>query len=150
MRNRDYIRHYRDKLWFYALYTDKNIETLVDRTPSIVLRRYGKENLQEQLTLLREDAKVNIYLDDVRKTPEGYIRCYSVNEVKDWLRTGNVQNMSLDHDLGEFEKDGGSGYTLVKWMAEKHIWPKGKIKIHSMNIPGKVNMLSTIERYRYE
>ena len=43
---------------------------------------------------------MKIYLDDCRGTPEGWHRCYKIEEVQELLKTGTVENMSLDHDLG--------------------------------------------------
>jgi hypothetical protein len=42
-----------------------------------------------------------IYLDDVRETPRGWIRAYWPDQVSDHLDSGNVTQVSLDHDLGE-------------------------------------------------
>jgi hypothetical protein len=48
---------------------------------------------------------MKIYLDDIRATPEGWHRCFKVEEVQkllcDALLGGEpITNMSLDHDLG--------------------------------------------------
>lgn len=43
---------------------------------------------------------MKIYLDDVRTTPEGWTRCYKVEEVQELMRNNVVTHMSLDHDLG--------------------------------------------------
>lgn len=36
----------------------------------------------------------------MRQTPEGWHRCFKVDEVKELLLSGVVTDMSLDHDLG--------------------------------------------------
>lgn len=118
---------------------------------------------------------MNIYLDDVRNTPEDWVRCYKIEEVQEYLRQGNVTNLSLDHDLGasylcENCYDMGNenedcvddcnckchlveflrvptGYDLCKWMAENDVWPQYKPTVHSANPVGRVNMQSIIDRY---
>ena len=56
--------------------------------------------------------------------------------------------LDLDHDLGDYAKDGGDGYELIKWMIEKgYITNKFKIRIHSMNPVGRQNMEQLIDRY---
>lgn len=91
-----------------------------------------------------------IWLDDVRDAPEGYVHVHSVNEAKklieDCERKGErIDLLNLDHDLGEYAKDGGDGIKLVDWLAEhgKH-YP---IKLHTMNPVGRDNMQRIIDRY---
>lgn len=43
---------------------------------------------------------MKVYLDDVRPTPDGYIRVFWPEEAIELLRTGQVTEISLDHDLG--------------------------------------------------
>lgn len=42
----------------------------------------------------------DIYLDDMRKPPEGWKLVATIEEVKAYLRQGLVNHLSLDHDLG--------------------------------------------------
>ena len=45
---------------------------------------------------------MRVYLDDVRKTPEGFTdRAYTARQAIALLETGNVEFISLDHDLGD-------------------------------------------------
>ena len=91
---------------------------------------------------------MRIYLDDIREpTPDGFARCYSVNEAIRLMETGHVEFASLDHDLGDFEYDGGDGIKLILWMAEHDVWPTEGIRIHSMNPVGRQNMDALIRRY---
>lgn len=118
---------------------------------------------------------MKIYLDDVRTTPEGWSRCYKIEEVQELLKKGGVQHLSLDHDLGAaylcsdcytvgFENDNcgnkcgcgchrvaynrtPTGYDLCKWMAEHDCWPVNKPTVHSANPVGRVNMQAVIDRY---
>jgi len=43
---------------------------------------------------------VKVFLDDVREAPAGWIRCRTPDEVIVLLETGDVEELSLDHDLG--------------------------------------------------
>jgi phage I-like protein len=43
---------------------------------------------------------VNVWLDDVRPTPPGWVLVQTVPAAKALLETGEVQQLSLDHDLG--------------------------------------------------
>ena len=119
---------------------------------------------------------MKIYLDDVRTTPEGWTRCFKIEEVQKLLKEEVVTDMSLDHDLGASYLchncyDMGTeneacatdcqcichnqpipivtptGYDLCKWMAENDIWPINKPTVHSANPVGRVNMQAVINRY---
>lgn len=94
--------------------------------------------------------KVKIWLDDIRPEPSGYVRAYSVNQVKDMIESlerQGVENieLNLDHDLGDYAKDGGDGIKLVIWLAEtERFYP---IKLHTANVVGYENMSRLINRY---
>lgn len=65
--------------------------------------------------------KVKIFLDDIRKTPAGYIRTYTVLETIEMLKkyNGRVEILSLDHDLGACDECTG-GRTAEEWLAESN------------------------------
>lgn len=44
---------------------------------------------------------IRLWLDDVREAPEGWVRCYWPDEVIAFLQEGGVDEVSLDHDLGD-------------------------------------------------
>lgn len=50
---------------------------------------------------------MKVYLDDERETPYGWTRVYWPEEAIDLLRTGMVEVISLDHDLGDDDRDRG-------------------------------------------
>lgn len=91
---------------------------------------------------------MKIWLDDVRPTPDGWVRCYSVNEFLKLMEQHGaaIEAASLDHDLGEFHDDGGDGFKAVLWMAEFDVWPQ-EIKVHSANPVGVERMLGIIDHY---
>ena len=59
---------------------------------------------------------MRVFLDDERTTPEGWIRVYWPSEAIALLQTGEVEELSLDHDLGDDER--GTGYDVVLWIEE--------------------------------
>ncbi|WP_416380688.1 cyclic-phosphate processing receiver domain-containing protein, partial [Gilliamella sp. B2717] len=44
---------------------------------------------------------MKIFLDDIRKPPNGWIQVYWPDEMINLLKTGFVEEISLDHDLGD-------------------------------------------------
>ncbi|PNV95006.1 cyclic-phosphate processing receiver domain-containing protein [Pseudomonas protegens] len=59
---------------------------------------------------------MKIYLDDERQTPQGWVRAYWPNEVIALLKAGGVEDISLDHDLGDDQR--GTGYDGILWIEE--------------------------------
>lgn len=59
---------------------------------------------------------MKIFLDDERQTPEGWVRVYWPDEAIELLKTGQVSEVSLDHDLGDDQR--GTGYDVVLWIEE--------------------------------
>lgn len=116
---------------------------------------------------------MNLYLDDMRPVPAGWVLAKTVEEAKAHLLTGNVVHASLDHDLGachdcyaamgvstpeewlnktEYQRmpncdHFGTGYTLVCWMEETGNWPKEKPAVHSANPAGRSKMLQAINKH---
>lgn len=79
---------------------------------------------------------MKIYLDDLRPTPEGYARTYTVEETIEAIKKfdGKIQVLSLDNDLGYGLKE---GYQVMRWLEEQAyhgtIQPIPKIIFHSQN-----------------
>ena len=84
---------------------------------------------------------MKIYLDDERVTPIGWHRVYWPDEAISLLKTGQVKEISLDHDLGDDER--GTGYDVILWI-EEAIFPTEFlppiIHIHSANSSAKLKM----------
>lgn len=93
---------------------------------------------------------VRLVLDDLRPAPTGWVHARSVAEASGVMSAHEhvVVEASLDHDLGDFAHDGGDGYRLVDWMAERDTWPTEAIAAHSGNPVGVDRMLGTVDRYR--
>ena len=59
---------------------------------------------------------MRVYLDDERPTPDGWVHVYWPDEAIALLETGDVVEISLDHDLGDDER--GTGYDVLLWIEE--------------------------------
>lgn len=95
-------------------------------------------------------STLSLWLDDVRPAPPGWVHARSVNEaisiVKHHTGHGWLE-ASLDHDLGDYEHDGGDGFRFVLWMAEHNRWPIYPPAVHSVNPVGRIRMEKDIEHY---
>lgn len=96
---------------------------------------------------------MNLWLDDIREAPEGWHHARSVMEAIDAALNNEIDQMSLDHDLG-FDHYAGvvdsgtpNGYHFVMWMRETGHWPKQKPTVHSQNPDGARWMRAAIDRY---
>lgn len=93
---------------------------------------------------------IKIWLDDIRPAPDGYTLVRSVNEAKSLIdfceHNGRpIKELNLDHDLGDYAKDGGDGIKLVLWLAEtRRYYP---VALHTQNVVGRENMQAIVDRY---
>lgn len=100
-----------------------------------------------------EKAGVKIWMDDDlvdRKAPEGWIHVTTAFEAIDYLKKGDVIELSLDHDLGDDELY-GRGVDVVDFLCEQAfngnpVWPK-KIHLHTANPYGRDSMIRSLQRY---
>lgn len=89
---------------------------------------------------------MKVFLDDERTTPEGWTRVYWPSEAIQLLESGQVQEISLDHDLGDDAR--GTGYDVVLWI-EEAVALRGFVppvmRVHSANAAaGRARMLAGI------
>lgn len=106
-----------------------------------------------------------LWLDDVRDPEKCYkcgsrpneriIWCHSVNEAiaayvlwnndKEYF---NIAEINLDHDAGDYAKDGGDYIRFLDWMEKYHQddIPNIEWKIHSMNPVGIQNMKIILQK----
>lgn len=88
---------------------------------------------------------MKIFLDDERFTPDGWVRAYWPDEVIALLETGDVEAVSLDHDLGDDSR--GTGYDVIRWI-EEAVALRGfvppRILVHSANPAAAVRMQAGI------
>lgn len=84
---------------------------------------------------------MRVYLDDERPTPDGWVRCYWPDEVISLLEAGGVDELSLDHDLGNDAR--GTGYDVLVWM-ERAVAERGfdppRVHLHTQNVAGRQRM----------
>ncbi len=89
---------------------------------------------------------LRVFLDDERPTPEGWVRASWPDEVIALLNSGQVVELSLDHDLGNDER--GTGYDVILWL-EEAVFVRGfcppKVSVHSANAAARLRMQAGIE-----
>ncbi|WP_137938115.1 cyclic-phosphate processing receiver domain-containing protein [Chitinivorax sp. B] len=84
---------------------------------------------------------MKVFLDDERATPEGWVRVFWPDEAIALLQTGEVEEISLDHDLGDDTR--GTGYDVVIWLENEvamHGLKPPVIHVHSANPPARAQM----------
>lgn len=93
-------------------------------------------------------SKMKLWLDDTRPAPEGWMHVASVADAILWCKIiglSEVEEISLDHDLGE---NVATGYDFMKWLeneSTKDEFVLPIIHIHSANPVGRVNMQRAID-----
>ena len=91
---------------------------------------------------------MNLYLDDLRTTPEGFERVYSYEEFVAYLQWYGLPDfISFDHDLGE----GLSGYDCAKYLVDyclDHQLPLPAFAVHSQNPVGKENIERLLRNFK--
>src|SRR5689334_10309963 len=97
---------------------------------------------------------MKVWLDDVREAPKGWVHVRTPEEAIEHLRSGDVEEISLDHDLGlatpESER---TGYDVLAWLEEAvatRTWerPIPVIHVHSANPVGWQRMQQAIKSIR--
>ena len=102
-------------------------------------------------------SNLYVWLDDERPLPPDYdILVKTSEQAIELLKTGNVVEISLDHDLGEGYS---TGYEVAKWIEENaYNWSLNnntglspiRVRIHSQNPSGVINMKMAIRNaYKY-
>ncbi len=94
---------------------------------------------------------MKVYLDDERQAPEGWVRVYWPFQVIELLKTGEVTEISLDHDLGDDLR--GTGYDVILWI-EEAVCTEGfkppDIHVHSANSSARQKMLAGINSIKQQ
>jgi hypothetical protein len=104
---------------------------------------------------------MRVWLDDIRDPKNVFIQerygshgdeiwVKTVDEAIELLKTGKVESISLDNDLGDGVKE---GYHVADWLEEQAFIgsiPELDINVHSDNTVAKERMLQAIRSaYRY-
>lgn len=94
---------------------------------------------------------MKVYLDDERPAPPGWLQTRWPDETIRLLETGEVEELSLDHDLGDDAR--GTGYDVVLWL-EEAVATRGltppRVRVHSANASARSKMelgIRSIERF---
>ena len=86
---------------------------------------------------------MKIFLDDERSCPAGWIRTRFPSVVIHLLENYGVDEISLDHDLGDDEYI-GTGYDVLLWIEEKVFtdinYVPPKISVHTANPSAYIKM----------
>ena len=84
---------------------------------------------------------MKVYLDDERTPPDGWVLTSWPDEVIELLQSGEVTDLSLDHDLGDDAR--GTGYDVVLWI-EHAVATRGfvppRLVVHSANSSARLKM----------
>lgn len=94
---------------------------------------------------------MKLYIDDIRPTPNGYKRAYSVKEAQIYCcqhlspnKELKIEEISIDHDAGDYRYLGGDYIEFLNWLEYKaHMYGwivNTTFRIHSGNIVGRQNM----------
>ena len=99
---------------------------------------------------------MKLWVDDIRPAPDGYFWCKNTNQAIriihtygsriDWDNNivDEIELIDIDHDAGDYVKDGGDYIKLLEWLEETgRNYP---IRIHSMNPVGVENMRRIIQK----
>ncbi|QDE93231.1 hypothetical protein BHS06_31950 [Myxococcus xanthus] len=90
---------------------------------------------------------MKVYLDDERATPYGWVRVWWPEEAISLLASGQVTELSLDHDLGDDTH--GTGYDVLLWL-EEAVATRGfvppRVQVHSANSSARQKMMLAIAR----
>lgn len=92
----------------------------------------------------RNGIHTDLFLDDQRKCPRGFILARNYDECIAMLsKYNNVDVLSLDHDLGQ---NVPTGYDVAKWIVRYNRWPR-EIRLHSSNPIGRLNMYRLLSQH---
>ena len=96
-----------------------------------------------------------IWVDDIRPAPEGYYWVKTVDLCKDLLRWHKIpsrlgtklliEEISLDHDAGDYFQYGGDYIKILDYMEELEI-NDIPIHLHTANPVGRENMRRIIQK----
>lgn len=99
---------------------------------------------------------MKVFLDDIRNCPRDWVRVTRPSDVILLIKTGKVEIISLDHDLGanqnfqldEYNPD-ETGYDVLHWI-EQAVVNDGlippKILIHTSNPPARKRMEAAVKQ----
>jgi hypothetical protein len=114
-----------------------------------------RRHVNNALALRRKHETIDLWLDDMRPAPLGWVHAINVEEARYYYIRHKVRNLALDHDLGEKE----TGYDFVVFIVScadwpkpagygtKRGWPEERPFMLTANPVGRDNMQQLIDRY---
>jgi hypothetical protein len=99
--------------------------------------------------VLNAGRSLRVWLDDRREPEPGWVWVKTPEAAIELLEAGEVEEISLDHDLG-YDEDGRerTGYEVVLWIEEAVALGGFKppvMTVHTANPPGHERLLRAIE-----
>jgi hypothetical protein len=95
---------------------------------------------------MRGGGTMKVFLDDERPTPDGWVGVKTPKDAISLIITGDVDEISLDHDLGD--DDGiGTGYDVLLFLEERLHLEKvlpPKVSVHTANSSAREKMLRAV------
>ena len=96
---------------------------------------------------------MRVWLDDRREAPEGWVRVRTPEEAIELLRSGGVEALSLDHDLGlDIGARERTGYDVLlrleREVAAGRARPPAVMSVHSVNVGAVERMELAVESIR--
>lgn len=89
---------------------------------------------------------IQLWLDDARPAPRGWIRARTAPEAISVLKSETVTEVSIDHDLGPPEA--GTGYDVLLWIEDQVVtndeFLVPVINIHTQNPVAGKKMIQTV------
>lgn len=93
---------------------------------------------------------IEIWLDDEKDAPLGYVQCRSVNEAIRvieycWENDIDIEVIDCDCDLGGYSSDDGDAIELLDWLVSQKFMPP--IELHAVDSIGRNGMQRVIDRF---
>lgn len=79
---------------------------------------------------------INVYMDDIRHCPAGFVLARTVDECIALLDECEIGILSLDHDMGWNQP---TGYDVTKYIVAQNKYPR-EIYLHTSSAIGRSNM----------
>jgi hypothetical protein len=140
-----YTKNTRERAWQKITSRDGEKEIkkiLVD--PNRQLSPFAKLANQRESSEIK--SGLSMWLDDERPMPEGFdIHARTAEKAVEYLKSGVVSLVSLDHDLGD---GNGTGYDVAKYIEESAFngeLLKMEVRVHSANPVGRMNIRRCID-----
>lgn len=140
---RKYTKSTREKAW--KKITSRDGEREIKKilvNPNRQLNPFAKLANQRESA----DQGLKVWLDDERPMPDGFdIHARTSEKAVEYLKSGVVSMISLDHDLGE---GNGTGYEVAKYIEESAFngeLSRMEVRVHSANPVGRMNIRRCVD-----